>query len=376
MTMDPEAPVVRVSASARTDIGAVRERNEDAVRIGSLDRVELASIDGEPHTFQGARGPLLVVCDGMGGMAAGDVASDLAAETLWSEMSRDQHARERDVVARILRRAVRKANRALLERASNDPELRGMGTTASVAVLAGRDLVLAQVGDSRAYVWRAGELVQVTRDQSVVSALVAAGKLTESEARVSAHRSMILQALGAEVDVVVSLSVVELRREDRLLLCSDGLHGAVGDSAIADAVGSGSIDVASGRLVELAHQAGAPDNISVVVAEFLGEALEPAGDDDSLEFSELDPAQEGDEAITHTSKVAKKLAAKAGLIGPLAGNEIPATGMHPAIRRPMVPPDGQGPATQRWQSSQRVGLLAWIGAIVALLVALAWILLR
>jgi len=375
-----ETSALTAIVSARCETGSVRERNEDAVWAGTLDRETPMPTTGDPVTVEGERGPLLVVCDGMGGMAAGDVASQLAAETIWREMRAAQASRDREVVARLLRRAVRKANQALRARAREDRELRGMGTTVSAAAVAGHDLVLAQVGDSRAYLFRGQRLTQVTRDQSVVSALVAAGKLTPDEARHSAHRSLVLQALGSEPDVVVSLSFVELRAGDRLLLCSDGLHGVVGDENIAASLRDGSPERGCARLIELAYQAGAPDNVSVVVAEFSGAGLGEPGDEE-VQFAELDPAQVGDDAITRTSKVAKRLAAKAGLLDDVdapSTEVLPATGMYPVLRD--VPAKGGAsqrpaePAGERWRSGSRLGLLAWGVAIVLLALALAIIL--
>src|SRR5690606_16179108 len=226
---------VQVSAYAVTDAGLVRDTNEDWFAVGDLDRGSLAGA-GALTEVTGASGPLFVVCDGMGGVAGGEVASRLAVETVWQEMLGSRATEERPVYARLLRRAIRAAHRRVLEEGVKRPELRGMGTTVSAAGLAGDALILAQVGDSRAYIERHGTLTQVTRDQSVVSALVHAGRISETEARLSEKRSLILQALGTGEDVDVALSLVELRRGDRLLLCSDGLHGPVGDEALRHAL--------------------------------------------------------------------------------------------------------------------------------------------
>jgi protein phosphatase len=365
---------IQVALCARTDVGLVREHNEDAVLIADLDGGEVLEADGAVYELASARGPLMVVCDGMGGSAGGEVASTLAVDIIFEELHGGQSTRERDVMARLLRRAVRKANHQVRQRASESRELRGMGTTASVAALAGTTLVVAQVGDSRAYLMRGDKLVQVTRDQSVVSALVSAGKLSETEARFSQQRSMVLQAVGAEEDVAVSLSIVELRSGDRLLLCSDGLHGCVFDGAIAAALRPEDPAEACETLIKRSRQAGAPDNVTVVIADFRGQALEPAVDGEEVEFRELDPSESGDEAVTSTSKVARRLAARAGLIDEMPTDEVPATGMHSAIKGPLPPSvrpsTDLGPAEERWKLEGRLGLWAWGLAIAALAFAL------
>src|SRR6185503_117727 len=205
----------------------------------------------------------------------------MAAETIWQEMLSSRPTEERAVYARLLRRAIRAAHRRVADEGAANIALRGMGTTVSAAGLAGGALIIAQVGDSRAYIDRKGTLTQVTRDQSVVSALVHAGRLSELEARLSEKRSLILQALGTGPDVDVALSLVELRRGDRLLLCSDGLHGPVNDEAMRYTLAENDeLEPAVKALLNLARQAGAPDNITVILARFGGERLPlPVGDD-------------------------------------------------------------------------------------------------
>jgi len=163
-------------------------------------------------------------------------------------------------------------------------------------------------------------------------------------------------------------------------LCSDGLHGVVGDENLAATLRELGPEDASARLLELAYQAGAPDNVSVVVAEFRGAQLREPGDE-QVGFAELDPAQAGEDAITRTSRVAKRLAAKAGLLDELdapSTEEVPATGMYPVVSgvpaKSAAAPQAAQPAGERWQSGSRLGLLAWGVAIVVVAVALALIL--
>ena len=223
MTPPASAPLV-ITVSGGTDVGAVREHNEDSMLLGDLDARALIDGDGAWHTDSAERGPLLVVCDGMGGVEGGEVASELCAAVMWREMKAAPATRDPEVFARLLRRAARVANHDVHAMAAREPALRGMGTTVSAAGIVSDRLVIATVGDSRAYVQRRGVLVQVTRDQSLASALLAAGK---SEGEAASAGGAILQALGVSEDLDPSLSLIELRRGDRILLCSDGLHGLV-----------------------------------------------------------------------------------------------------------------------------------------------------
>lgn len=365
---------IEVSAFGATDPGLVRQSNEDAFAVGNLDGGARAG-EGEVLRTAGSRGPLLIVCDGMGGVVGGEVASRLATDTIWEEMLRSRPTTERLVYARLLRRSLRAAHQGLIEEGQARPELRGMGTTVSAAGLAGGALLIAQVGDSRAYIQRRTTLTQVTRDQSVVSALVHAGRMNELEARLSEKRSLILQALGAGDDVDVALSLVELRRGDRLLLCSDGLHGPVNDEAIRHTLDTQEdLGEAVRALVALARQGGAPDNVTCILARFEGEALPPpVGDDDRPRFVEVDITEDGERALTSTSVVARRLAARAGLRADTRPPPLPATGQHRAVRPPadvVLPRDGVGPATAAYDQASRIGKVAWVIAGVAVTVFL------
>lgn len=367
-----------VEAFGATDVGCVREGNEDTFVVADLDAG--GSWGGEsPLRTEGGRGPILVVCDGMGGSAGGEVASSLAAQAVADEMRAAQSTTDRDVYARLLRRALRVANRRVFEQAQLDPLLRGMGTTVSAAGLVDGNLVIAQIGDSRVYVERLGNLIQVTRDQSIVSVLYHAGRLTAEEARSSPQSNMILQALGVARDVDVSLSFVELRRGDRVLLCSDGLHGPVGDQAMG-LILEHRLECANAAtaLIAAARAGGGPDNITAIVARVSGEDLsEPEGPDDLPKFIELDPGEEGARALTSTSKVARRLAAKAGFPDAPRQPVVPATGSYPAVRgkarrRALAPThlDVQGPAERELAARRRGTLLAWgLVALVALAVS-------
>jgi protein phosphatase len=373
--VDP-APLEVVVVGA-SDVGQVREHNEDHLLVGDLD-THLPIDVVEPWRSIGERGPLLVVCDGMGGVVGGEIAAELAALVTWREMKRTPATRDPEVFARLLRRAVRVANHDVHAMARREPGLRGMGTTLSAAGVVGDRLILATVGDSRAYVLRAGALVQVTRDQSLQSALLAAGHSPNEAATAG---GAILQALGVGPDVEPSLSIIELRRGDRVLLCSDGLHGLVGDPALALLLSEPhTVTEAVQLLIAAARAAGGTDNITAVVCELSGDRLvPPAGDDDLPTFREFDPQQEGDPALTATSYVARRLAARIGLPTPSIPPSIPVTGQHAVLRSEIgirLPAtalpieDIDGPA-RRWL---RAGGLAWwpFAVIAVIACAIAW----
>jgi serine/threonine protein phosphatase PrpC len=369
-----------IAVAAASDVGQVREHNEDSLLVGDLDTLELVEPSDATWQKLAERGPLLVVCDGMGGVEGGEVASQLAAEVIWREMKGTPATRDPEVFARLLRRATRVANHDVHAMAKREPGLRGMGTTVSAAGVVGDRLVIATVGDSRAYVLRAGALVQVTRDQSLAFALIAAGHDPYEAANAG---SAILQALGVGDDVEPSLSIIELRRGDRVLLCSDGLHGLVGDPALAVLMAEPhTVSESVMLLVTAARAAGGSDNITAIVADVAGERLRPPTSDEDLpKFREFDPQKEGDPALTSTSYVARRLAARIGLPQPDVPAMIPVTGQHAVLRSRVgirVPatalpiPDFDGPARAQL-GMPRVPI--WLVVVLAAVAcAIAWVL--
>ena len=182
-----------------------------------------------PFSFKlGDKGAALLVCDGMGGAAAGEVASQMAVDSIFDAMAASE-PQDRDGFARLLRRAVQHANERIFIQSRDNQSERGMGTTCTVASLVDETLIIAQIGDSRCYVLRDGKLAQVTKDQSLAWQLIEAGAMTADEAKAFEHANIILQALGVQERVEVVLSQVTLRKGDVALLCSDGLHGPVAD---------------------------------------------------------------------------------------------------------------------------------------------------
>jgi protein phosphatase len=378
--------MIAISIHAVSDRGLVRDANEDFVIAGSLDaepvvdfagalELEIASTEG------GGRGPLVVVCDGMGGGEHGGVASAAAGEAVWKEMRNEAPATDRLVLARQLRRAVRAANLAVREKARR-LKSKAMGTTLAAAGLSGNVAILAVVGDCRAYVCRGSQIAQITRDQSVVAALVSAGALTREQARASDRRHMVLQALGPEQDVVVSLSVAELRRGDRLLLSSDGVHDVLDDDLIAAALGENPTDEAAAleRLAELVRSSGAPDNYSALLLRVDGDGIaEPLEADELPSFTELDPSEEGEGALVNTSAVARRLAGRAGISESVTDPKIPITGAHaivtadfdePVTGRTQALTDLRGPADRALAERARLHWGWWLVAAAAVAAAL------
>ena len=290
---------VKLHLVGRTDVGLVREHNEDNFTCVRLED-DVRDADALLHHHIAAPGTLLVVCDGMGGAAAGEVASTMAVAAL-PEVMRGTHVPappagtiddERSTLARKLRHATEEANRRIFVEQQENPARAGMGTTMTAALLRGDQAIIAQVGDSRCYVYRAGKLVQCTRDQSLVNQLLETGQITVEQAKYFEHSNVILQALGVQEEVEVQLSRVTLRRGDRILLCSDGLVGVIADEEIAAVLGAIADPGEAARLlIELANGAGGPDNITVIVGYLSGAGLLQPGDDDDITYStwQIDP---------------------------------------------------------------------------------------
>jgi PPM family protein phosphatase len=227
--------------AARSDVGLVRSNNEDSV-------------------YAGAR--LLALADGMGGHAAGEVASQLVIAAL-AHLDDDEPGG--DLLAN-LEAAVRAGNSAIAAQVEMEPDLEGMGTTLTAILFAGNRLGLVHIGDSRGYLLRDGELTQITKDDTFVQTLVDEGRITREEAHSHPQRSLIMRALtGHEVEP--TLTMREVRIGDRYLLCSDGLSDPVSDETILEALKIPDVEDSADRLIELALRGGGPDNVTVVVAD-------------------------------------------------------------------------------------------------------------
>ncbi|GGM86198.1 hypothetical protein GCM10010106_36580 [Thermopolyspora flexuosa] len=250
--------------AAGSDVGRRREQNEDSAYASSR---------------------LLAVADGMGGHGHGEVASSVAIAAL---AALDDTLPERgpegiDLVAAV-EAAVKKANMRLREMTGRDPSLKGMGTTLTAMLWDGTRFALAHVGDSRAYLLRGNVLYQITQDHTLVQSLVDEGRITPEEAAVHARRSMLLRALESSGNVEPDLSLREAKVGDRYLLCSDGLTCVVGPQQLYEAmVGIRDLKELVQRLIDMANEAGGPDNITCVVADVV-QVDDPSEIDDTTEI--------------------------------------------------------------------------------------------
>lgn len=233
---------MNISVGAQSDVGRVREGNEDSYLVHE---------------------PLFVVADGMGGHIAGDVASSTAVDVILSK-SETASASDPQTLADL----IRSANAAIWDKAHNDPDLRGMGTTCTLVLLNENRAHIAHVGDSRAYLLRGGSLQQLTEDHTLVARMVKEGRLQPEEAEHHPQRSIITRALGVDSDVEVDLDLLELQPGDRLLLCSDGLSGMIDGESIRSTLADNSDpQAAADELVRRANEAGGEDNITVVIVD-------------------------------------------------------------------------------------------------------------
>ncbi len=228
---------------SRTDVGCVREHNEDSLVVAP---------------------PLYVVCDGMGGHAAGEVASEIAVNVI-----ADRVPATPDAAA--LGQAVEEANLAIIQAAREGVGRAGMGCTCTAAMLENERLIVAQVGDSRAYLLHGGTLQQITRDHSLMADFIEAGQITPEEARVHPQRSVITRALGSDPRTQPDLFEINVNTGDRLLICSDGLTSMIEDYEIEDILNrTPDPQIAASKLVNAAIAAGGHDNVTVIVVNVTG----------------------------------------------------------------------------------------------------------
>lgn len=249
---------MKITAFGLTDVGRRRESNEDDFLL-------------EPESG------VYAVADGMGGHAAGEIASHLAIDTLREVLHRDDTATERlsvDDAAEWLRGAVVEANRRICDSIRLHEERRGMGTTVVALVHAGQDAVVGHVGDSRMYLLRGDELVRMTSDHSWVNEQVKLGLMNDDTAQRHPMRNIVTRALGSRPDVLVDVASMQIRPGDVLLLCSDGLNTMLSDEQIRGIVLDHRLDpeAACRALVEGANRHGGEDNVTVVVARFAEDA--------------------------------------------------------------------------------------------------------
>ena len=262
---------------ARSDVGLVREGNEDS----------------------GYAGPrLLAVADGMGGHAAGEVASSATIDEL---LHVENGVRGSDALD-SLNAAVVAANDRIRQLVLDDPRREGMGTTLTALLWTGTDIRVAHIGDSRAYLLRNGELRQLTHDHTFVQTLVDEGRISADEANIHPARSLILKALDGKPDPEPDLEILEVLPGDRFLLCSDGLSGVVSNDTLRDTlINQRELSQAADELVELALRGGAPDNVTVVVADVV-ETPNPPSSDDTAEAYLVGAASGEDDRPARTER--------------------------------------------------------------------------
>lgn len=245
---------MRIRSAAMTDVGRVREKNEDS------------------HVVADDLG-LYVVADGMGGHLGGQRASSLAVNTVVQSVTSNHQALlegaaveplESSPVPRLLADAVRAACSAIYEAAQAEPELQGMGTTVTALFVGASRAFIAHVGDSRCYLQRSDRIIQVTDDHSLVNEQIKAGLLTREQGRQSRLKNIITRSVGFERDVAVDTFAVPLQQGDKLLMCSDGLANFVDDTEIGLALATLPLEEVPARMVSLANERGGDDNITVI----------------------------------------------------------------------------------------------------------------
>jgi protein phosphatase len=245
---------VQIRSAGLSDVGRVREHNEDAHLI--VDEIGL-----------------YVVADGMGGHLGGQTASSIAVKTVGESVDRNKQAMldgalvmplESSPVPRLLADAVRAACAAIYDAAQNDPDLQGMGTTVTTLVLQGGRAFIAHVGDSRCYLQRGDRIIQITDDHSLVNEQIKAGLITREQARQSRLKNIITRSVGFEKDVAVDTFALPVQEGDRFLMCSDGLANFVDDTEIGIALATLPLDQVPRAMVDLANERGGDDNITVV----------------------------------------------------------------------------------------------------------------
>ena len=320
---------MNVSVGAATDIGQVREGNEDSYLV-----VE----------------PLYAVADGMGGHRGGEVASSLALETVQGMFERREGS---------LAEQVAEANRAVFDRSQSDRKVSGMGTTLTAAQVDGNRVHLVHVGDSRAYLLRGGELTQITEDHTLVHRMVMEGEISEEEAETHPHRSILTRALGVDQNIQVDEGDLEVAPGDRLLLCTDGLTGMVPEGEIREILLE-SLDPqeAVDKLVKVANRAGGIDNITALILDFANDGSGPGATKGSAIRQPTSERPIAPAAPTNRSDIT---IVGAPIPEPPPGSPVAPTS-HPASRTDRPAPERSRPGSRR--VGRKVGI--WTGVTLAI----------
>ncbi|CAN5332446.1 Stp1/IreP family PP2C-type Ser/Thr phosphatase [soil metagenome] len=335
---------MKLDYSAISDLGRYRKDNQDSAYAGPW---------------------LLTVCDGVGGAARGDLASSTAVNAL-RRLDRQPPSSESQALITAVAAALRDAHEKIATLVAYDPDITGTSTTATVALFDGNRVAMGHVGDSRAYLLRDGELSQLTHDHTFVQTLVDEGRITEEEARTHPHRNLILNAIDGSRDAEPDLFLVELVEGDRLLLCSDGVSGALSDARLADVLSTASVDFAAVELIRASLEAGATDNVTCVVADVVsqerpGAATEPMLVGAAGELSRRRPASRTGLFRGHRSGDTGEL--------PPIPDEIP-----DELRPGVIPNDPLDPENLRYapQPPRRFVLMRRL-LVVAMLAGIIWV---
>jgi len=336
--------VLRISEHwEESDLGRQRQGNEDNLFV---------------------RAPLFAVADGMGGAQAGEVASEMAVDSFTSGLPEGSPSDG-------LRLIIERANRAIHDRSRTEAKTAGMGTTVTAAYVGEREVTIAHVGDSRAYLLRDGDLTRLTKDHSLVGELVERGKLTEEQAEMHPQRSVITRALGSEPDVEVDIEVYHARAGDLFMLNSDGLTSMVQEPRVKQILEAGaSLEQAGRELIAAANEAGGRDNITVILFRLEevdgAQATEPGA---TIEYKtwEGEAASEPRQGVTRPeSKVSDEAEAEYRRTGTMALSAV-----KPRAEPIEEPPQRTAPLPQTASKKRRRRIP---GAVIAVLIALAIVL--
>jgi serine/threonine protein phosphatase PrpC len=290
-TSGVEMDAIHVNVFGMSDMGRVRKNNEDNFVVCNLTTGEVSLTPALRNHRLGERGTLLLVADGMGGEASGEVASQICATTvakrLYDNLKSLGTVSETNFVL-LLREAIEYANQMIFQKAESDLTFRGMGTTTTAGVLFGPYLFVAQVGDSRAYVIRNQQMVQLTRDQTYLNYLAEIGAELPEEPEKDSRKSILTQAVGSSETVDVKVTYTKLRQGDCILLCSDGLYNMVKTPELLGVlVGKDGPAAKCKTLIQEANERGGTDNITLILAEVSGPGLPPADATADVEFQEF-----------------------------------------------------------------------------------------
>jgi PPM family protein phosphatase len=338
---------LRLRFAAISDVGRVRKDNQDSGYVGPW---------------------LVAVCDGVGGAARGDIASSTAIAQL-RRLDVSPTGESPDDLLTKVAGALHRAHDRINELADEDPALEGTSTTATVALFDGARVAFGHVGDSRAYLFRKGEITRLTSDHTFVQTLIDEGRITEEEARVHPHRNLILNALGGPGDVEPDLFVIELAPGDRLLLCSDGASGVLDDHRLADILTTGSPEFAAVELVRASLEAGSSDNVTCLVADAV-EAGKPPG-----------PGEAGEPVLVGAAAERRLHRQRGGMGGLFRGHRSGDTGELEPVRAEIpddlpyaITADPIDPEEARY-APRPPRRFVWIKRLLALvvLVGLAWV---